>query len=111
MSDKTIYRMHAGVCKALAHPIRIEIIDILQTNEMTFSEILEKTGGLKSNVSQHLTIMVSKGILNQRKEGQNVYFKLSSRKVANACRLMREVLIDNIDRQNEIIKNLEPINQ
>lgn len=104
MADKRIFELHANICKALGHSIRIEIIDLLQARELTFSDILEVTGGLKSNLSQHLSVMVSKGILSQRKEGQNVYYKLSSRKVAQACRLMREVLIENLEKQSLLLK-------
>ena len=106
MTDKKIYALHANVCKALGHPTRIEIIDILQNKEMTFGEILEKIGGPKSNLSQHLSSMVTKGILVQRKNGLNVFYKLTSQKVSKACQIMREVLIDNLKKQNEILKNL-----
>ncbi len=106
MADKSIYKLHAGICKALAHPIRIEIIDVLQNDELTFGEICEATGCLKSNLSQHLSSMTSKGILQHRKEGQNVYYKLSSKKVATACRIMREVLIENLERQRELFQTL-----
>lgn len=106
MADKQIFELHANICKALGHAIRIEIIDLLQASELTFSEILENTGGLKSNLSQHLSVMVRKGILTQRKEGQNVYYKLSSRKVASACRLMREVLIENLQKQSQLLKKI-----
>ena len=102
--DKTVYKLHADVCKALAHAIRIEIIDVLRGKEMTFSQILEKTGELKSNLSQHLSVMVNKGILVSRKKGLNVFFKLSSAKVTKACHLMHEVLIDKLNKHNSILK-------
>lgn len=104
MSDKSIYILHAGVCKALAHPLRIEVIDILGKGELCFSDILEQTGGIKSNLSQHLSVMVSSGILKVRKDSRCNYYKLSSAKVAKACALMREVLADKIRKQNELIK-------
>lgn len=103
MKDKTLYTLHANICKALANPIRIEVIDILNKNEMSFSEIQEATGVLKSNLSQHLSVLVSKGILKQRKEGLNAYYKLSTVKVATACRIMREVLIENIKKHQKLI--------
>jgi DNA-binding transcriptional ArsR family regulator len=105
MKDKTIYALHSNICKALAHPIRIEIIDVLNDKEMTFGEIQEITGVMKSNLSQHLSLMVSNGILSQRKEGLNMYFKLSTEKIATACRMMREVLIENLKKNHELIKN------
>lgn len=106
MKDKTIYILHSNICKALANPIRIEIIDILNDNEMTFGEIQEITGAMKSNLSQHLSLMVSNGILSHRKEGLYIYFKLSTPKIGTACRLMREVLVDNLNRQHNLINNL-----
>ncbi len=109
MTDKKIYELHADVCKALGHPLRIEIIDHLQEKEQSFADILNETGVLKSNLSQHLSVMSKKGILKTRREGQNTYFSLSSKKVAQACRLMREVLIDNIKEQQSLIENYNPI--
>lgn len=91
----------------MANPIRIEIIDVLNDKELTFGELQNETGVLKSNLSQYLSLMVSNGILVQRKEGLNVYFKLSTDRIATACRIMREVLIDNLRKQSELINNLK----
>ena len=79
MTGKKIFELHADVCKALGHPLRIEIIDLLQKKEICFSDILEVTGGLKSNLSQHLSVMTKKGILKMRRDGQCNYYSLSSK--------------------------------
>ena len=60
MKDKTLYTLHSNIFKALANPIRIEIIDILNNKEMSFRELQEATGVLKSNLSQHLTVLITK---------------------------------------------------
>ena len=106
MIDKKIFELQADTCKALGHPLRIEVIDLLQNKELCFTDILEITGGLKSNLSQHLSVMTKKGILKTRRDGQCTYFSLSSKKVAQACRLMREVLIDNLKEQQEILDKI-----
>ena len=106
MSDKMIYQLHADVCKALAHSIRIEIIDILKDQEIGFGELADKIGIAKSGLSQHLSIMIEKGILIQRKEGLNSFFKVSTDKVSKACQLMREVLIEKIERSTKILEQL-----
>ena len=80
MADKKIIELHADVCKVLGHPLRIEVIDLLQDKELCFTDILEITGGLKSNLSQHLSVMTKKGILKSRRGGQCIYFSLSSEK-------------------------------
>lgn len=107
MTDKTFYELHADVCKALAHSIRIEIIDILKSKELTFGEIAKKSGVAKSNLSQHLAVMFNKGLLSQRKEGLYVYYKLSSSKVFKAFRLMREVLKDRYAKHKEILRKIK----
>lgn len=106
MLDKTVYELQAEVCKALAHSLRIEVIELLQKGEMRFGDLLEKTGGLKSNMSQHLSVMVSSGILKVRKDSKSKYYRLSSAKVANACSIMREVLIENLKKQQEVLKKI-----
>lgn len=106
MTNKKIFELHADVCKALGHPLRIEVIDLLQEKELCFSDILEITGGLKSNLSQHLSVMTKKGILKMRRDGQCNYYSLSSKKVAQACRLMREVLIDSLKKQKDLLEKM-----
>jgi DNA-binding transcriptional ArsR family regulator len=106
LETKKLFELQADVCKALGHPLRIEVIDILQNQELCFTDILEITGGLKSNLSQHLSSMTKKGILKVRREGQCNYFSITSPKVAQACLLMREVLIENIKNQQLILQYL-----
>jgi DNA-binding transcriptional ArsR family regulator len=106
MKDKTIYILHANICKILANPLRIEIIEILGGNEVNFSDLLTVTGALKSNLSQHLSLMVTNGILVQRREGTKAYYKLASIKTAHACSIMREILVENMNKQHEIINQL-----
>jgi DNA-binding transcriptional ArsR family regulator len=103
--DKRIFELQAEICKALGNPLRLEIIEILGKRELCFSDILEETGGLKSTLSQQLSIMVDKGILKSRKDSRCVYFMLSSPKVAKACSLMREVLVENAKKRNLIMQS------
>jgi ArsR family transcriptional regulator len=107
MEKKSLYEMHADVCKALAHSIRIEIIDLLRDAELSFGEIADKTGVAKSNLSQHLSVMVQKGILSQRKEGLYVYFKLRTPKVYEAFYIMREVLKERLLKEKEVLRRIK----
>jgi DNA-binding transcriptional ArsR family regulator len=100
---KKAFELHAEALKALAHPLRLEIVDLLYKNELCFSDILASTGGLKSNLSQHLSIMAGSGLLQVRKDSRCNYYSLSSLKVAKACQLLREVLAENINRQNKAL--------
>ncbi|MBI5400219.1 winged helix-turn-helix transcriptional regulator [Candidatus Saganbacteria bacterium] len=91
---KQLNEMHAEVCKTLANPKRIEIINLLGNKELPVSKLLQKTGLLKANLSQHLSVMRTKGIIKARKEGLTVYYRIANLKIIKACDLMREVLFE-----------------
>jgi ArsR family transcriptional regulator len=101
---KHIYELHAEVCKTLANAKRIEIINLLRTGEKSVSWLLEKTGLLKANLSQHLSVMRQQGIVKARKEGLNVFYRIANPKIVRACELMREVLFEQMEERKEAFK-------
>jgi ArsR family transcriptional regulator len=68
--------LQAEVLKALAHPIRLAIIQFLSEGERCVCDIVEYVGTSQSNISKHLSIMKGVGILSDRKEGLSVYYEL-----------------------------------
>ncbi len=77
MSSKEAQRMLADVFKALGHPIRLGIVLMLREGERCVCEMVEQLGGgQQSNVSQHLAVLRAAGILDSRKEGLSVYYRL-----------------------------------
>lgn len=105
-NDKILFKLHAEVCNSFAHPIRLETVSLLKDKELSFGEIADKIGIGKSTLSRHLSLMVNNGMLVQRKEGVNVYYKIASKKITKACGLIREVLIDRLKSNIDIINNL-----
>lgn len=72
----------AEILKAVAHPIRIQIIELLgQKEELTVSEIYGALGSEQSLTSHHLTKMKDKGVLNCRRYGKNIYYSLADDKI------------------------------
>lgn len=100
--DKTLFEMQSDVCKTLASPKRIEILNALKEGEKTVSELVEILGVPKANVSQHLAVMRHKGILKSRRDGINIYYSVTNRKVIDACILMREVLMDQMKEKGKL---------
>lgn len=97
-----VYDLHAAICKAFANPWRLRIVEALGDGERTVSQLVESLGISKSNVSQHLGIMREKGVVDYRREGGHVFYRLSNPKVLQACRLMREVLLEQFERAGEL---------
>jgi ArsR family transcriptional regulator len=91
-----IHRLHANVCKGLGDPKRLLIISCLRDGERSVSEICEELGLPQANVSQHLGILRDKSLVKARKDGQFVYYSLSSEKIAAAMDLLREVMAEQL---------------
>ena len=59
-----------------------------------------------ANVSQHLAVMRQKGILVTRREGVNVYYRIANPKVIEACDIMREVLIEQLEERARLVEDI-----
>jgi ArsR family transcriptional regulator len=73
---KILFEKHAEIAKAIAHPLRIAILDFLKDRERCVCDIAEHIGSEQSNVSRHLSVMVNAGVLDCHKEGLKVIYRL-----------------------------------
>lgn len=89
-----IFDLHAQLLKALAHPRRLEIVNLLRDQELCVSDIYEMLDLPQANISQHLMILRDAGILTTHRDGKQIIYKLAHTKIIEASDLLREVLID-----------------
>ena len=75
-SKHLLFEKQAEIAKAVAHPLRIAVIDFLKDGEKCVCDIAEHVESERSNVSRHLGVMVSAGVLSCRKEGLKVFYSL-----------------------------------
>ena len=102
--DDEIYELHADVCRTLSNPKRLKILNMLRQGEMSVGEILAKIGRIgKANLSQHLAVMRQKGVVATRREGNVIYYRITSPKIIQACDLMREVLFEQLAEKRELL--------
>ena len=71
----------ARVLKALAHPVRLQIVDVLSSGEKCVCEIVDLVGGKQSITSQQVNMMRDKGVLGCRREGSRVYYRIENKNV------------------------------
>lgn len=101
-----VSQLHAEICRTLGSAARIEILKALSDGEKTVNE-LSKTLGLKqANVSQHLAILRQRRVVATRKEGTNIYYKVANPKIIQACELMRQVLIEQLQETEQLTKTV-----
>ena len=106
--DMTIYQLQAEVSKTLAHPIRLAILHSLKQGEKTVNDLTQLTGASQSNVSQHLAKMRQRDIVLTRKDGSNVYYRVASPKISQACDMVREVLLEQLTQKQQLAKTHLP---
>jgi len=68
----------AQVLKALAHPIRLGVIELLEDGEKTSTQLFEELGCSQSMMSQQLKILNQQGLVSIRKEGAQKYYSLKN---------------------------------
>lgn len=93
MLDK-IFEMHTELLKAMAHPKRLEIINLLGVKELTVGEIQTMLGMAQANLSQHLQELRAARIVETRKDGKKVYYRLAHQNFVEAGSLLRQVLLE-----------------
>jgi rhodanese-related sulfurtransferase/DNA-binding transcriptional ArsR family regulator len=81
----------ARVGKALAHPARLELLDLLSQSPRTVDELARASAQSIANTSQHLQSLHRAGLVRRTREGLYVRYTLSSDAVADLCRALRVV--------------------
>jgi ArsR family transcriptional regulator len=101
--EAEIFERQARLCKAFAHPARLQMLDLLGQGELGVSELQQKLGLPKTNVSQHLAILKAAGVLATRRNGKQIYCSLAIPEVKQACHLIRKVLQAQIAESQRLI--------
>lgn len=104
--EKEIYELHAEICKTLANPKRLQILNLLRHKEMSVNELASLMEIREANVSQHLAVMRQKGILVARREGVSIYYRITNPKVIKACDIMREVLLEQLEERAQLVEDI-----
>lgn len=107
--EHELYRCHADMCKVFSHPTRLEILNVLREEEMSVSELAKRLGVAIGNLSQHLNMMKQRRVLDSRKEANNVYYRLANPKMLKAFDLIRQILLEQMQRESVLIRHLERV--
>jgi ArsR family transcriptional regulator len=81
----------ALVARALSDPKRLCVLETLATGERSVSELSRDVGCQVPNMSQHLGVLRSAGLVAARREGTTIYYRLADARVIDAYRLMQNI--------------------
>ena len=86
----------ADFFKALAHPLRISILDALREGELTVNEISQHFNVEPANASQQLAVLRNRNIVITRKDGANVYYSVSDKSIFKLLDAAKEIFNNHL---------------
>jgi len=79
--------------KVLGEPMRLRILNALREGERTVSELVDITGAGQANISKHLNLLHRNGLVDRRKEGLNVFYRIADAGVFRLC----DIICDSLE--------------
>jgi len=102
-----VLEIKAGVFNALAHPLRLKILEKLRSGPCCVCQIIPYVGGEQSNVSHHLAILKKTGIVRCEKKGLEVWYEVSDQKIFEIIDTINECIIENLEKSYDILKTMK----
>ena len=105
--DEIIFKIKADFLKALAHPVRLHIIEHLKNGQSaSVGRLVGELGVEQSGLSRHLAILRDLGILEARQEKKNVYYTLHDHDIFKVLRPIAELLRKKLKKSEKILESL-----
>ena len=101
-----VYTIKADFLKALAHPIRLKVIEFLKGGEKNVGDMMNALGVAQSSLSQHLAILKQNGILKTRQEKTTIYYNIQDHDIFKVLRPIAEILRKKFKNAEVILNNL-----
>ena len=85
------YNKNAHIYKILANPKRLEVLNILKGGETGVDELLNITKLSKANLSQHLALLRHNGLVQTRRNGLNIFYRIVDPRIVDACKILHQL--------------------
>ena len=95
--------MRAGVLKALAHPIRLAVVEFLKDGEQCVCDIARLDTCDRTNISKHLSILTNAGIIEGRKAGLRVLYSLKCPRILDFMHCIEDVIKVDLNEKQALL--------
>jgi ArsR family transcriptional regulator len=107
-AERRLLQLHAATCRMLAHPTRLATIEALRGGERSVGDLVGAVGTTAPNLSQHLAAMRDAGVVEARRAGRFVFYRIGDPRILQAFGLMREVLLRRLARDARLAAHARP---
>ena len=101
-----LFERQAVIAKAIAHPVRVAVLEYVKDGEQCVCDIAEAVGTERSNLSKHLSVMVNAGVLQSRKEGLKVMYRIKTPCVLQFLDCLKDCLKEQAAEQQQLLESL-----
>ena len=102
-----IHLIKAAFLKALAHPLRLQILEILCRGDSSVGQFAQVLGVDQPTVSRHLGILKQGGLVVSRQEGVSVLYRIQDEDIAQFLQKLTELLKRKLQVDQELLKGVE----
>jgi DNA-binding transcriptional ArsR family regulator len=102
-----IYVLKADFFRALGHPARVRILELVSDRERAVGELQEELNLDSSGTSQHLAALRRQGLVETRRQGTTIFYRLKDQRVAELLKVAREILSSNLSETRELLAELD----
>lgn len=106
MEDK-IWRLQADILKALAHPLRLQILEKLRQGEVCVCQFIADLQADQANISQHLAILRRQGLVSSRREGSWVHYRIVHPEVLVILDQVKGIISREAQQKAELAKAVD----
>ena len=103
------YKWQARVAKALAHPTRIAILEMLRRGEVCVCEMGPALEASQANVSQHLAVLRDSNLVTARRDGTRMMYRVTDERVFRVLDLMGSIAHNQLNAARQALAALEHI--
>ena len=104
--SRPISEVKAELFRALAHPARIRVLEVLVDGERSVGDMQPLVGIESSHLSQQLAVLRRAGLVTTRKEGSTVFYAVRDRLVAELLAVAKRILINSLAESTELLADL-----
>jgi DNA-binding transcriptional ArsR family regulator len=102
-----ITNLHADLCSALADPTRLLLLYALSEQPRNVTELTQELNAPQPTISRHLKVLRDGGLVRATRQGTNVQYELTDRRIIEALDLLRSILRERIQHHASLIVNSE----
>ena len=99
LKPRQAYEARARIAKALAHPSRLLMLDALGQEEMCVCDLTKLVGSDQSTVSKHLSVLKGAGLVEDRKDGTMMFYRVKPLCLEGFFKCLERVLTENLQAQ------------